>query len=374
MFVVIKAKRIITALCALFLLAAEVTALYYLTPRGAAVSTITESLTEGEIVFLLENISGIRNKALLEGDTETVKKLYNTNKRNGLYAYDHEVKKIKYIANWSEKQGVKFISADSTVVIKWDRMNGDGTCTVNFLMSTEYRYVYNDAPREINDMRIGTYHEIDLMTNEGGWLITREWYTDPFADSLGLEKLKTDEVLDIIMSHGPREFTDMNEGRKSAVAYADKYVGAADSGENGYGYNNEFKNYNNVGGDCANFVSQVLLAGGFKKSGSWNYQKDGSRAWLKSAYLKDFLLYSGRGSLITSGTYSKVLPLSYELLPGDIVAYYKKGKITHVSVVTGADSKGCALVNCHNTDRYRVPWDLGWSNSGIKFYFIRVNY
>lgn len=371
MFVVIKAKRIILTLCALFALAAEVAALYYLTPRGAAAAV---NMTEGETEFLLQNIAGIRNKALLEGDTETIKALYDTEKKNGLYAYDHEVKKIKYIANWSEKQDVRFTNADSTVVVKWDRKNESGSITINFLMSTEYRYVYSDAPFEENVMRIGTYHEMDLKPQQEDWLITREWYTDPFADSLDLEKLKTDEIQQAILSHGPRDLSNMNERRAAAVEYANKYAGAADSGENGYGYNKEFKNYNNVGGDCANFASQVLLAGGFKKTGSWNYQKDGSRAWLKSAYLKDFLLHSGRGSLITSGTYSKVLALSYELLPGDIVAYYKKGKIVHVSVVTGADSKGYALVNCHNTDRYRVPWDLGWSNSGIKFYFIRVNY
>jgi hypothetical protein len=253
-------------------------------------------------------------------------------------------------------------------------MNPSGSCTVNFLMSTEYWYIYNDAPGVVNVMRIGTYHEMDIEPHEDGWLITREWYTDPFADSLDLEKLKTDDILAKILSHGPRDFPDMNERRTAALEYADKYVGAADSGENNYSYNTEFKNYNNVGGDCANFVSQVLLAGGFKKTGSWNYQKDGSQAWLKSAYLKDFMLHSGRGSLIKSGSYSDVLSLSYELLPGDIVAYYKKGKVVHVSVVTGADSKGYALVNCHNTDRYRVPWDLGWSNSGIRFYFIRVNY
>ncbi|NLV63999.1 MAG: amidase domain-containing protein, partial [Clostridiaceae bacterium] len=79
-------------------------------------------------------------------------------------------------------------------------------------------------------------------------------------------------------------------------------------------------------------------------------------------------------SLIVHGTYDKVLKLSYKLLPGDIVGYEKKGKVVHISVVTGADSRGYSLVNCHNTDRFKVPWDLGWSDKGIKFWLIRVNY
>lgn len=86
------------------------------------------------------------------------------------------------------------------------------------------------------------------------------------------------------------------------------------------------------------------------------------------------MLYSGRGSLITRGTYNQVFKNSFKLLPGDFIAYEKKGKVTHISVVTGIDSKGYALVNCHNTDRYRVPWDLGWSDKGIVFWLVRVNY
>jgi NMD protein affecting ribosome stability and mRNA decay len=86
------------------------------------------------------------------------------------------------------------------------------------------------------------------------------------------------------------------------------------------------------------------------------------------------MINSGRASLIASGSYNKVYKAAYKMLPGDIVAYEKKGKITHISVVTGADSKGYTLVNCHNTDRYHVPWDLGWSDKGIKFYLIRVHF
>ena len=190
-----------------------------------------------------------------------------------------------------------------------------------------------------------------------------------------MERLQTDEIEARILAGEARDFSDMGERRENAVSYADRFVGAADSGENDYRYNPDYRDYNNVGGDCANFVSQVLHeGGGFKMSGSWSYQKGGSLAWLKAQNLKNYLLYSGRASLLASGSYSEVLPYSYDLLPGDIVAYAKKGKIVHVSVVTGADSRGYALVNCHNTDRYRVPFDLGWSNTGIKFFLLRVNY
>ena len=86
------------------------------------------------------------------------------------------------------------------------------------------------------------------------------------------------------------------------------------------------------------------------------------------------MIYSGRASIIAYGSYEKVYKASYKLLPGDFVAYEKKNDITHISVVTGADSKGYSLVTCHNSDRNKVPWDLGWSDKNIRFWLIRVNY
>ncbi|OQB22824.1 MAG: putative amidase domain protein [Firmicutes bacterium ADurb.Bin182] len=342
-------------------------------PDAEPASSIS-GLSDEELEFFVEKICDIRNDAILKGDSDSIKELYDTGKRNGLWAYEHEAKKMKYLANWSEKQGVEFTAADSEAVIKWSRQEG-ASYIINMLVSTTYNYIYKDRPDEINTMRIGTYHEMVITNYDQNWLITREWYTDPFADSLDLDSLKTDEIEKIIMSQERRDFSSMHQSRRKAVEYADQYAGAADSGENGYKYNPKYKNYNSVGGDCANFVSQVLFeAGGFKKTDTWNYAKDGSRAWLKSESLKNFMLYSGRASLIVYGNYGKVLALSYKLLPGDIVAYESKGKVKHVSLVTGCDSRGYALVNCHNTDRYRVPWDLGWSNKSVRFYFLRVNY
>lgn len=108
---------------------------------------------------------------------------------------------------------------------------------------------------------------------------------------------------------------------------------------------------------------------------SWNVDRKGaSRAWVNADGFKDYMVYSGRASVISHGSYDKVYKASYKLLPGDFVAYEKKGDVIHISMVTGADSKGYTLVTCHNTDRRQVPWDLGWSNNNIKFWLVRVHY
>jgi len=333
---------------------------------------VNSDLSE-EFTNYLEEIIRIRDRAMLENDIEAMRALYNVNTKLGIYAFEHEQKKINYLHSWAEKQGVEFSDINTFLKIRWVKEQGNKV-TVNFSAITEYTYKYVNMPDTPNRFRIATYHILDFSNISDRWLITREWYTDPFADSLNTDTLKAETNKAFILSQGPRDFSGLNSRRVKAVEYADLYCGAGDNEEYYFRYNTAYKNYNFLGGDCANFASQVLYEGGFKKTAGWNYDKDGSRAWVNAQGFKDYLLYSGRGSLIVHGTYDKVLKLSYKLLPGDIIAYEKKGKVVHVSVVTGADSRGYTLVNCHNVDRFKVPWDLGWSDKGIKFWLIRVNY
>ncbi|TDT63291.1 amidase domain-containing protein [Fonticella tunisiensis] len=328
-----------------------------------------------EFTARVEELFQIRNMAMLKNNLKALEPLYDRGTRNGQWAYEHEVKKTKYLHKWADKQGIKFIDIKTKVLVRNAKQKGDGYY-INYIASTEYKYVYENDPGTINMFRIGTYHSLDVRDNEENWVIKREWYTDPFADSLNLDEIKALDIEQYITSQPPRDFSGISERRKNAVKYADQYCGAAGNEETGYKYNKQYRDYNPQGGDCANFASQILYEGGkFKKTAAWNYTKrDASRAWVNAQGFKDYMINSGRASLIAYGTYNQVYKASYKLLPGDFVAYEKNGKVTHISVVTGADSKGYALVNCHNTDRYRVPWDLGWSDRGIKFYLVRVHY
>lgn len=337
----------------------------------AAAITDTE---KADFAALIQSMIDARNLAILDKDDEILKAYYNTSTKYGTWAYEQQSKKMKYLHSWAEKQCVIFREITSRVVVKSLKHLGEGYRSY-FVTTTTYTYVYEDDPLSVNFCRIGSHHSLDIKPSGSGWVITKEWYTDPFADSLQLDDLKRDQFKELILSGMPRDFSDLNQRRIKAAEYADKWVGTAGSSYTGFMYNKKYRDYNPLGGDCANFVSQVLHeGGGFRKTSSWNYGKDGSYSWLNAQGLKNFILNSGRGSTLAAGSYEKVFAASLKLLPGDIVAYEKKGKVTHVSIVTGADSKGYSLVNCHNTDRYKVPWDLGWSDKGIKFYFIRVHY
>lgn len=377
MVIVIRSRKIFAitllfvATVCIFLFFAGYNRDEYLVYRTIPVSSeLTEAYSP-----VIESIIRTRNKAMLENNPDAIKFLYDTNKRYGVWAFEHEQKKIKYLHNWAEKQGAKFTDINSVFKIRWVKEQNN-KATVNFAEITEYVYEYENKQGFPNHLRIATYHVMDMVAEPDNHTIIKEWYTDPFADSLNPQSLKAEDNRSFILSQEERDFSGLNERRVKAVEYAELYCAAGPDENYFFQYNKNYRNYNYLGGDCANFASQVLFEGGkFKKTSAWNYYKnDGSRAWVNAQGLKNYLINSGRGSVIVHGTYDQVLKLSYKLLPGDIVAYEKKGKIVHVSVVTGADSRGYSLVSCHNIDRYRVPWDLGWSDKGIKFWFIRVNY
>jgi hypothetical protein len=361
-----KSKIIVISTAILLLLAVS----YKVTAR--AIFTFNNN---SEMSDVIKGIFTTKSKALLEQDEESFDSIYDKNTKFGQWAFEHEVKKMNYLKNWSEKQGVEFISITPNVVVRRLR-GGNDKYSANLICSTEYKYVYPNNETEINTFRIGTYHVLSLNNKDGAWQITKEWYTDPFADSLNLDNIKADSIKQYILSQGSRDLSGLSERRINAVKYADKYSGAANEEQYGFTYNKKYRDFNPQGGDCANFASQMLFEGGkFRKNRAWNYNgTGGTKAWLNAQGFKEYWVGSGRASVIAHGKYDQVFKASYKLKPGDFVAYEKGGKITHISMVTGADSKGYSLVNCHNSDRHRVPWDLGWSNKSIKFWLINVHF
>ncbi|MEW9125232.1 MAG: amidase domain-containing protein [Thermotaleaceae bacterium] len=327
---------------------------------------------EEELSDVINRIFIKRSQGMLKNDQEALEELYDKETRLGQWALEFEKKKMKYLHEWADKQGVEFINIASKTLLR-SAKEKDSIYKCNLLVSTTYQYTYENDPQTVNTFRLGTYHSLDMIKDEKEqWLIRKEWYSDPFSNSLYLQEETKEKIREYILSQ-QKDNSPLMDRRAKALAYADEHVGAAK--ESDYGYNKQYKNYNPYGGDCANYASQILFeGGGFRKNATWNYEKGGSKAWVNAQAFKNYMLYSGRASLVANGTYEKVYKAAYKLQPGDFVAYEKGGKVVHISVVTGADSKGYVLVNSHNTDRYRVPWDLGWSEKGTKFWLIHVHF
>ena len=104
---------------------------------------------------------------------------------------------------------------------------------------------------------------------------------------------------------------------RAAVAYAHEWA---------FKRNPKYGDFEDLGGDCTNFVSQCLIAGGavmnMAKDVGWFYHSMGSRAagWTSASYLYKFLVNNrGRG------------PFGHEIAPeearpGDIIQLKFTGK------------------------------------------------
>ena len=371
-------KRLAVSICLIFImfLGTMISKLNF-NSNGNDIETIQidDDLMKEQYQLLLENLFDYRNKSILQQNEEILKELYDLEKKTGLWAYEHEVQKMKYLKNWSSKQGVIFNDIKTKVKIRKVREKESDLYGIICNVATDYNYSYENEKDTQNVFRIGTEHYLNVKIKDNQYIITKEWYTDPFADSLNLENIKSDDIKNYILTQTKPEIQLTNEQQK-AIDYAHRYCGISTEDEYEFKFNKNYKNFNPDGGDCANFASQIMYESGrFKKNSIWNYNnRDATKAWVNAQGFKNYILNSGRGSLIIKGSYEEIYKESYNLRPGDFVAYEKGGRITHVSTVTGLDTKGYPLVTCHNTDRLLVPWDLGWSNKAIRFHLIRVHY
>jgi len=102
----------------------------------------------------------------------------------------------------------------------------------------------------------------------------------------------------------------MAYNREKAVAYAHKWA---------LKRNPRYMDFHGIGGDCTNFISQCLQAGGapmnYKKTFGWYYSNASDRApaWTGVQYLYNFLTGSH-----TVGPFATVIGMN-DIQPGDIV-------------------------------------------------------
>jgi len=160
--------------------------------------------------------------------------------------------------------------------------------------------------------------------------------------------------------------------RQAAANYALQYA------ENP---NPAYMDYTYCGGDCTNFVSQSLLAGGWRETGKYIYYSkyawyyDGadvpwrSRSWTSATNLYRFMLYTTRATSVGSADQMDI---------GDVfqIDYDRNGVWDHSMIVTGKDHRGL-LMSYHTANTKNEPLaDIINRNSGARFagWHIKDNY
>lgn len=120
-----------------------------------------------------------------------------------------------------------------------------------------------------------------------------------------------------------------------AVDYAEKYA---------LEYNEEeFGNYNPMGGDCANFVSQCIMAGGYEEDGTW-YKH--SLAWLNVEAMYEY--FKDKKVMIEDPSYE-------DFEKGDLIISNDYEELGHVVICTGTGEDGVPVFCGHNNDHLNDP-------------------
>ncbi|MFZ2413384.1 MAG: amidase domain-containing protein [Candidatus Cryosericum sp.] len=140
-----------------------------------------------------------------------------------------------------------------------------------------------------------------------------------------------------------------------AVQYADQWWNKRNPRFQSYGFN-----------DCANYVSQCLIAGGLNLRASPSVDKSGSIAQCSS--LDTFLTKTLKATVWK--TSSSARPPT-ALQPGDVAIFGNWLGLTHAVFISAKQTNGQPLFNAHTYDRKRTT--LGWLFSGwtyVKYYHI----
>lgn len=134
--------------------------------------------------------------------------------------------------------------------------------------------------------------------------------------------------------------------RDKAIEYAHRWA---------FGRNPAYYNFDGIGGDCTNFVSQCLHAGcsrmNYARDIGWYYNSPNDRAaaWSGVEYLHRFLV-TNRGV----GPYAKALPLEYAEA-GDIIQLSFDGQVFGHSLFI-VQSVPDILVATHTFDSDNRPF------------------
>ncbi|MBQ2841391.1 MAG: amidase domain-containing protein [Oscillospiraceae bacterium] len=141
----------------------------------------------------------------------------------------------------------------------------------------------------------------------------------------------------------------MEYDRAAAVRYARRWA---------FRRNPAYYNFDDIGGDCTNFVSQCVYAGAgvmnYTPAYGWYYISPDNRApaWTGVQFFYNFMT-ANQGA----GPYGYDAPLS-EALPGDIIqlAYNNSASFTHTLLVVGVSinrNPRNILLAAHTNDAYR---------------------
>jgi hypothetical protein len=254
--------------------------------------------------------------------------------------------------------GEKYSKADTTVTLDRTRVSGrHATVDVTETTTLTYEKVKGTEPKTTG---FQARHQLTFQADRGGdWQLTGIRDTD---DGMAVNTLSKPSVKapatadDGDMPDAPRAATTRNPvavpktgtayDYKAMAAYAEKYWNV---------YNTDYPDYNGhgAGGDCTNFVSQSLKAGGWKHVPGYVYDYT---KWFGNADIQsDSFVGVNEWSWFAQNS-KRTTPLAnvYQLEVGDVLQmdFDRDGSKDHTMIVT-YKSGGVPYVTYHSNNTLR---------------------
>jgi hypothetical protein len=302
----------------------------------------------------------------------------------------NETERSKKLIKMKERLNYNIVYVQSSFTIK------DISLQNNVIIVKAYEWIlfnHKSGFGEIYTSGYGTNHDIKIVNNNDSYEIIFDSYDEgPFTRFTSNDYLLNNEVpaymnrtilsmISLKTLFNAKDFEKSTEDTtynySSAVSYANEWVFHSSVPNQLYEdyYNNEcYINYNSYGGDCANYVSQCLLAGGIEydpnySSNTWWYNHNGtynttsddeaSLCWINANYNFDYM--SANEGTATDD------PTENDISIGNPVYYDWDGSgdfhADHVTICTGyaydQNNNIYHFVNSHNYDYYHIRWDYG---------------
>jgi len=356
-------------------IAATLLSLSLLAPAAGGPSLTPLTPEESAVKARLEQLVRQEEQAFLAGDAVRFAAVFGPRGQDA-DAARRMGERLGLFRAWAAARGVRLRLDGLTLRTPHIAFLPDHRLSVTAIVSEAYSYRYLGEPQE-QSFGLGVRHYYTLQDAGGRLTILSDDFTAPARDRGAPPRPAPGRPQ---RSTPPRALA----GGLRAAAYADLYCGAAPGCGNGGFPNPRYANLSGDGGDCTNFISQVLRAGGMREDASWFYDGatgEGSRAWSNAQGLADHLAWAPWAHRFASGDYAAIvaptpdLPQGADraLRRGDLVSYVQHGDVVHTGVVAAYDPHGVPLVDAHYNDRHHTPWDFGWGQDA-RYRLWRIDY
>ncbi|MER5755095.1 amidase domain-containing protein [Streptomyces sp. NPDC002088] len=258
------------------------------------------------------------------------------------------------------KLGEKYSKAGTTVTLDATSVKGrKAKVAVTETTTLTYEKVRGDEPRTTG---FQAHHELTFTADrQGDWQLTGIRDTDQgglAVNAVAKPSVKATTADDTMPSApraattkpapaNPKTLTGTALDYKAMAAYAEKYWST---------YNKDYPDYNGhgAGGDCTNFVSQSLKAGGWKHVPGYVYDYT---KWFGNADIQSdsFVGVNEWSWFAQNSKRTTSLANVYQLDVGDVLQmdFDNDGSKDHTMIVTYRSPQGVPYVTYHSNNTYR---------------------